>query len=260
MKIGIFDSGLGGLTSLSEARRLYPGCDIVYFGDTGRVPYGGRSRETLMQYAKQDVRFLISKEADIILVACGTVSTNCLPELAELFSLPIIGVVEGAAEKAAKTTKNKKAAVIGTGATVSNGAFERKIKSIDKDIECLSIACPLFVPLIENGFSEDDPVTIEIANRYLAPIKDFGADVLILGCTHYPIISNCISKILPGVTLINSGKEGALRLGGYLTEDEGKGNVEYYVSDTPQDFEQIASVFLSENISDRVKKIDITEY
>ena len=261
MKIGIFDSGLGGLTALAEAEILYPSHDIIYFGDTGRVPYGGRSKETLLSYASQDVRFLLSRGAEIILIACGTVSSNCLPELQKKFDLPITGVVEAAARKACEISKNRKIAVIGTQATVNSRAFEDKIKSFLPDAQTLSVACPLFTPLVENGFAPDDPVTVEIAKRYLAPIKESGADTLILGCTHYPIIASCISSVLPGVTLISSGKAGAEALGSLLKEDgSGKGKKEFYVSDTPQDFAQIASVFLSEDISGKVEKVDITVY
>lgn len=261
MKIGIFDSGLGGLTALSEAKSLYPNHDLIYFGDTGRVPYGGRSKETLVRYAKQDARFLLSKGAEVILVACGTVSSNCMDELRSEFSVPIIGVVDAAAAAAVEKTVNKKIGIIGTAATINSGAYEKRIKELSPECECVSVPCPLFTPLVENGFLSDDPVTIEIARRYLEPIGLFGADTLILGCTHYPIIAKCISSHLPGTTLISSGKEGARALSGFLPEkSERVGSERFYVSDMGGDFTSVASVFLDEDISPLTEKVDITNY
>ncbi len=260
--IGIFDSGLGGLTALREAMRLMPNEDFIYFGDTGRVPYGTRSRDTIIQYAKQAMNFFASHNVKAVLAACGTVSSVALKDLKASFDFPIIGVVEGAANSAIKETKNKKIGIIGTSATISSGSFEKALKSLCRDAQTMGIACPLFVPLVENGFvQKDDCVTLEVARRYLQPIKDFGADTLILGCTHFPIISEVISQILPSVTLINSGSEAAKQLTELMgNNSSGNGRVEYYVSDSPENFSSVASIFLGEDFTGGVKKIEIQNY
>ena len=194
--IGIFDSGLGGLTALKEVRRLIPGEDIVYFGDTGRVPYGSRSRETIIKYALQDMNFLMSKKVDAVLIACGTVSSTAIGVIrAEYPETPILGVVDSAAREAVRITGNKKIGVIATATTIGSGAFRKKLLEADPGVQVYETACPLFVPLVENGFiSDDDEVVRLVAERYLADIKASGADTLILGCTHYPIITGVISK------------------------------------------------------------------
>ncbi len=260
--IGIFDSGLGGLTALKEARRLMPNEDFVYFGDTGRVPYGTRSRETIIEYTRQAMRFMLERSVRAVLVACGTVSSVALEAVKGEFDVPMIGVVDSAADAAILATKNKKIGVIGTGATISSRSFERRIGERSKDIETMGVACPLFVSLVENGYiSPDDCVTLEVARRYLAPIMEFGADTLILGCTHFPIISRSIAKILPDVTLINSGSEAAKALAA-LTDGKSKGNgsTRYYVSDSPDNFSTIASIFLEEEFLSGVEKISIQKY
>ena len=266
--IGIFDSGLGGLTALKEARLLFPKEDLVYFGDTGRVPYGTRSEETIRAYALQDLRFLTSFPIRAAVVACGTVSTTSLPALREAFGLPIFGVVEGAAIAAARATKNRRVAVIGTAATVRSGAFPTAIRQAygaltgEKDgVGIISSACPLFVPLVENGFIEkDDPITALTCERYLADIRAFGADTLILGCTHYPIIADAISKTLPGVTLINTGREAARLVREKLPPvPEERGEVRFFVSDRTESFASVASVFLGEK-PENVTRIDIGIY
>ena len=259
---GIFDSGLGGLTALCEARRLMPQEDFIYFGDTGRVPYGTRSRETIIQYAEQAMRFFQSRNVSSVLAACGTVSSVALEFLKEKFDFPIIGVVEGAVESALSKSKSKRIAIIGTSATISSASFELALKKACPEVKTLGIACPLFVPLVENGFvSPDDIVTLEVAKRYLLPIKDFGADTLILGCTHFPIIAEAISRILPSVTLINRGSEAAKKLlSSKTTTQDGHGSTEYYVSDSPENFSSVASIFLGEDFCGGVKKIEIQNY
>ena len=267
--IGIFDSGLGGLTALKEARLLFPKEDLVYFGDTGRVPYGTRSEETIRKYAMQDLRFLTSFPIRAAVVACGTVSTTSLPALCEAFDLPVFGVVEGAALAAAKATKNRRVAVIGTSATVRSGAFPKAIRRAygaltgekEESVEIVSRACPLFVPLVENGFIEkDDPITALTCERYLSEIRAFGADTLILGCTHFPIIADAIAKVLPGVTLINTGREAARLVREKLPPipDE-RGETRFYVSDRTESFSSAASVFLGA-MPENVTRIDISNY
>ena len=260
--IGIFDSGLGGLTALKEAIRVMPNESFVYFGDTGRVPYGTRSRDTIIQYTEQALRFFVSHNVSSVLAACGTVSSIALEAVKQRYPFPIIGVVDGAAKAAVKSSESKKIAVIGTAATVSSGSFEKAVKKLSPDAQTLGVACPLFVPLVENGFiSPDDAVTLEVARRYLQPIKDFCADTLILGCTHFPIISETIKKVLPLVTLINSGYESAHALLEQTeTQPDKSGAVEFYVSDNPENFSSVASIFLGEDFCGGVKTVEIQNY
>lgn len=259
--IGIFDSGLGGLSALKEAKRLMPRTDMIYFGDTGRVPYGSRSREIIIKYALQDMRFLLTYNVEAILVACGTVSSTALDTLRAIYDLPILGVVDAASEAAVKATKNNKIGVIATGATILSHSFENKIKSIDGSIKVTSTACPLLVSLVENGYIEsDNPVTAYVLNEYLKEIKKSGADTLILGCTHFPLIAGAIANVLPGVTLINSGAEAAKALSRIVKNEEENGDIRYFVSDNPQNFKELASLFLEEDIGGATGKIDIEKY
>lgn len=259
--IGIFDSGLGGLTTVKEIMTLSPNASLVYFGDTGRVPYGTRSFDTIKRYAVQDAAFLVSKNVDAIVVACGTVSTTALSYLKEKFDIPVVGVVEPSAVAAVNATKNKKVAVIGTTATIKSGAYEKEIHAIDPSITVISQACPLFVPLVENGFvDKNDPITALTVERYLSDIKNSGADTLILGCTHYPIISEAIAEYLPSVTLINSGAEAAKEAMRLINAKDEKPSISYFVSDDPTSFENNASRFLGSAISGSVTKVNIEEY
>ena len=250
--IGIFDSGLGGLTALREAVRLLPGRDIVYFGDTGRVPYGTRSAETITRYAVQDMRFLCSHGVDIVLAACGTVSSTALDTIRDEFSLPVIGVVEGAALAAVRATKNKKIGVIATGATISSGAFPHAIGGADASIAVTAVACPMLVPLVENGYiADDDPVTALVLSDYLAPIRAAGCDTLLLGCTHYPLFRPALVQYLPKGTLILDSAAAAadyltrlLRENGLCAEPGRTGSARYYVTDRTPGFERLARRFL----------------
>ncbi len=259
--IGIFDSGIGGLTALKEIMKLTPGEELIYFGDTGRVPYGSRSFSTIIKYAEQDAAFLMSNNVDAIVVACGTVSTTALSHLRSTLPVPVIGVVEPSAEAAVNATKNGKIAVIGTAATIRSGAFEKEIKRISPNAEVITQACPLFVPLVEAGFVQDScEITKLAAEHYLTKIAESGADTLILGCTHYPIIASIISSVLPGVTLINSGAEAARKAVSLLGKKEGAAGVHYYVSDDPSMFTASASMFLGGELRGEVSRIDIEEY
>ena len=259
--IGIFDSGLGGLTALKELRTLCPECDIVYFGDTGRVPYGTRSKKILLRYAEEDIRFLLSKGADRILAACGTISSVALPEIEGNFSVTVTGVVKPAAKKAVAATKNKRIGVIGTGATISSSAFSKEIAKASPDIQVMETACPLFVPLVENGFIEGGcEITRLAVERYLSPIKEFGADTLILGCTHFPIISEHIREFLgDGVTLINSGSTAAYELSCEAETHTGTGRCDIYVSDNPANFEAVAKIFLGSDSIPEIHTVSINE-
>ena len=256
--IGIFDSGLGGLTAYRELQKLLPNEHFVYFGDTGRVPYGSRSHEILVKYTKQEINFLKSKGADAILAACGTVSSVVLDEIKGEYEVPLFGVVDASVHEALAATKNGVIGVIGTGATVSSGAFEKKLKAGGAK-EVVSVACPLFVPLVENGYiARDCEPTRLIARDYLGKIKESGADTLILGCTHFPIIADIIGDILPSVTLINSG-EAAAKAVATAVQTTGGARSEFYVSDSPVNFDAVAKIFLGgETVS--AEKIDIEKY
>ncbi len=256
--IGIFDSGLGGLTAYRELHKLLPDEKFIYFGDTGRVPYGTRSRELLLKYARQDINFLRSNGVDAILAACGTVSSVVLDELKSEFDIPLVGVVDASVKEALAKTRNGIIGVIGTGATVSSGAFEKKIKARSPSATVVSVACPLFVPLVENGYiARDCEVTRLVAKDYLRKISDTHADTLILGCTHFPIISEIIADILPEVTLISSGAAAANEISALAKGSRGES--EFYVSDSPSNFDEVAKVFLGgETVT--AKKIDIEKY
>lgn len=259
--IGVFDSGLGGLCAVRELEKLLPHEKLIYFGDTGRVPYGTKSEETIKKYASQDARFLLSHDVKAVLAACGTVSSVALDLLREQLDVPVFGVIDGAAEAAYSASKNKKIAVIGTEVTIAAGVFEKKLKA--KGAETTGIACPLFVPLVECGFTSDDCKLTELAcEYYLEAVKSFGADTLILGCTHFPIIAGAISRCLPDVVLINPAKEAAnllseeLLLRDMLSREGDK--TRYYVSDEPKRFDTVARIFIGKKIS--AERVDIEKY
>lgn len=264
--IGVFDSGLGGLTAVKQIMRELPNESIVYFGDTGRVPYGSRSRETIIKYSKSDMNFLIQKDVKVIVVACGTVSSVALPKLKETVPIEIIGVVEAAASAAISATENAKIGIIGTKGTIKSGAYERYINSETSEIKTFSKACPLFVPLVENGHF-DTMVAELVTEEYLTEIKDNGVDTLILGCTHYPLLKNTIARFMgDGVTLIDAGAEVAKCLKLTLEEKNmlsGKPVSEqykYYVSDDIDGFESLGGMFLEQTLTGKVEKIDIEKY
>lgn len=264
--IGVFDSGLGGLTAVKELIKILPNEDIVYFGDTSRVPYGTRSRETIISYARQDLNFLSTFNIKAALVACGTISAVALDTLKDNYDFDIIGVIDSAAHAAAGATKNKKIGIIGTNATIKSGAYEKAIKSICPDIETVAVPCPLFVPLVENGhIKKGDPITALTVKHYISQIVDFGADTIILGCTHYPLIAHAIAEFVgDGVTLINPGKEAAKTLKEKLSADglleNNGGNRAFYVSDSIEQFESLGGLFMEQSISGEVHKIDIEKY
>ena len=264
--IGVFDSGLGGLTAVKQIMAALPGEDIIYLGDTGRVPYGGRSRETIIKYALEDTRFLCGFDIKSLVIACGTVSTNALAEVEAAAGVPVFGVAEAAVKKAAEVTKNHKIGLIGTNATVKSGVFERKLTEIMPDVKFFAKACPLFVPLVENGKTSPDDVALgAIAREYLAPLKEAGVDTLILGCTHYPLIAETIGGIMgEGVTLINTGAETALALerllrGGDMLSDKAAGECRYYVTDSTEGFEAAASLFLETDVSGTAQRVSLGE-
>ena len=264
-KIGVFDSGLGGLTAVKELMHLFPNEDIVYFGDTGRVPYGNKSKETILKYTHSDINFLLSRDVKMIVIACGTASSAALPRIKNEFSVPIVGVVGAGAYEAVHITKNKKIGIIGTAATIKSGAYTKYINEHDSEIETFERACPLFVPLVENGHF-DTEVTKLVVDEYLRDIRDAGVDTLILGCTHYPLLKKAISDYMgDGVTLISPGEEVAKYLKKVLDSDKlhdscGGGEYQYFVSDSVEDFEKLGSIFLETKINGKVSKIDIEKY
>ena len=266
--IGVFDSGLGGLTAVRELRRLLPGEDIVYFGDTGRVPYGGRSAETIIKYARQDVAFLRTFDLKAILIACGTVTTTSLTTLQAENDLPMVGVVEPTCRRAVLVTKNKRVGMIATAASVRSGAYEAVLRRLDPEVQVFCRACPLFVPLAEAGRIRRGDVVIEtVAREYLAPLQEAGVDTLILGCTHYPLLADVIGDVMgPGVELVSAGEESAFELKRMLkardlrADEERRGETEFYVSDRVEDFEQTASLFLQEDLYHMARRIDIERY
>ncbi len=266
--IGVFDSGLGGLTAVRELARLMPEEDLVYFGDTGRVPYGGRSRDILVRYARQDVAFLRTFRPKAIVIACGTVSTTALDVLQAENDVPVFGVVEPAAHAAARLTRNGRVGLIGTKASIRSGAYERVLARLRPGTQVTARACPLLVPLVEDGRSSPgDPVAETVVAEYLAPVKAAGVDALILGCTHYPLMRRIISAYMgPQAALVDVGEQCArwakerLERDGLRNRPGHTGVHRYFVSDSTEDFSALASVFLGEDVASGVEQIDITAY
>ncbi len=262
--IGVFDSGLGGLSTVRAMKKLLPHEDIVYFGDTGRVPYGTRSNETVETYAAQDIKFLRSFSCKMIVAACGTVSTAAAGVLA-CTAEPSTGITKPSAKAAVQATKNKIIGVMGTSATVGSGAFDDEIHRLDGDVTVVSVSCPLLVSLVESNWIDiDDEVTNAAVKRYLQPILEQGADTVILGCTHFPILAPIIQKIAgDGVTLIDSGLEEAnyvksvLEQNGMENEATHTGQQKYFVSDKAQNFCAVANVLLGQDISADCEVVDI---
>lgn len=266
--IGVFDSGVGGLTVAREIMRQLPNERIVYFGDTARVPYGNKSKETVTKFSRQIVHFLENQQVKAIVVACNTASAYALEELEQEVDIPIIGVVKPGARAALLATRNKKVGVVATEATIHSGIYSRYIEENDASVSILGKACPLFVPLVEEGLWED-PVTDEIARRYLSELIDSGIDTLILGCTHYPMLRSTVAKIMgEGVTLVNPAYETARELKRLLVEKglesehrPGLGTELYrfYVSDGAEKFKQFANSILKYGILS-AKVVNIEEY
>jgi glutamate racemase len=261
-RLGVFDSGLGGLTVLNEVCKYNPGLDVVYFGDTARVPYGSRTVETINRYAEQDVRFLLSQGVEAILIACGTVSTNCLPALKKSFSLPIVGVIDAGCQAARKVSCTRRIGVIGTRATINSRAYERRIHELCPEAQTWGVECPLFVPLIENGFVPDDPITEMTVERYLSAFNGTNVDAIIMGCTHYPFLAHTLEKYMPEVTFINVGKALSFELKEHfeLPQTGTPNRVSYFVSDEDTGFLQIARQYLDAVSAQNVKKVNIDQF
>ncbi len=265
--IGVFDSGLGGLSAVKEMLKAMPNENIVYFGDTGRVPYGNRSKDTIRRYAIQDANFLLTHNVKMVIAACGTVS-SVAPDLEDVLKVPYTGVVLPTCYTALKVTKNGKIGVIGTSATINSHSYKARIEQKNPDIEVFEQDCPLFVPLVENGFIDRNDMVVKlIVERYMKGLKDAGVDTVILGCTHYPILKDAIADFMgESVTLIDSGKETALYTKKVLEEkglvntDNSEKSAQFFVSDTPDNFEKIASLFLSKDMNNCAKRINIEKY
>ena len=266
--IGVFDSGVGGLTVAKEIMHQLPDEKIVYFGDTARVPYGSKSRATVTRYSRQIVRFLETHQVKTIVVACNTASAYALDEIEKEIDIPMIGVVRPAVEVASKTTRNGRIGVIATQATIDSRVYSTYIKQISPDMDVIGKACPLFCPLVEEGLLED-PVTDEIARRYLLELVDIGIDTLILGCTHYPLIRKTIARVVgDGVTLVNPAYETARELKEMLLEkdlltakkpDLGTDRYRFFVSDGAEKFKTFANSIIKYGILS-AKTINIEEY
>lgn len=257
--VGVFDSGLGGLTTVRTIHNLLPGQDIIYLGDTARVPYGNRGSDVIKKFALANARFLLGYDIETLVIACGTVSTVALDELRAISPVPVLGVVEPACFQAVAATKNKRVGLIATKATVASGAYEREIAGLVENVEVFSKACPLFVPLVENGrFSRGDTVIETVATEYLAPLKAAGVDTLILGCTHYPLLKDIISDCMGGgVTLIDSGEAVAAALGENISG--ANGTTRYLVTDDEDKFGELAKIFLQNTTIGLVERVDIDE-
>jgi len=253
--IGVFDSGVGGLTVVKELIRQLPHEDIVYFGDTARVPYGIKSKETVIRFSIENILFLLKQEVKLICVACNTVSSVALPMIKEHFKVPIVGVITPGVREAVYATQNKRIGVIGTRGTIRSRTYEFEIKQLDPTVKIITQACPLFVPFVEEGWLAGN-VVLAVAKAYLKPLKDAHVDTVILGCTHYPILRPVIKEVLgKNVTLIDSAKQVAMEVKKILAAEgllnKGhRGKHRFYVSDNPEWFSGLARRFLGEAVRD----------
>jgi glutamate racemase len=262
--IGGFDSGLGGLTVVKELMRELPGENIVYFGDTARIPYGTRSRDIVTKYSSQSIRFLMSMDVKIAVIACNTVSAGSFEALSSAFDLPLVSVIHPGARAAVEATQNGRIGIIGTEGTIRSKAYPKAIQSLNPDILVLDQACSLFVPIVEEGWSDTEVARLT-AMRYLEGLSREKVDTLVLGCTHYPLLEKTISSVMGSdVRLINPAVNTACRVGEILgnthklNDSKGQSAVQFYVSDFGQRFQAIGSHFLGRKIV--AECIDIEAY
>lgn len=248
--IGVFDSGLGGLTVVKELHHHLPNEQVVYFGDTARVPYGNKSGPTIVRYSREIVRVLLKHKVKMVVVACNTASSLALETLKKEFDVPILGVIEPGARKASLVTRNKRIGIIATSSTVRSGKYVKRLKAIDKHIDVISAACPLFVPLVEEGWF-NHTVTLQVAQQYLSGMKKHKIDTLLLGCTHYPLLKEVLFHVMgPRVQLVDSAQEVAIQVKELLTRrrmlrtELRPGRHLFIVSDDPKQFQRVASRFL----------------
>jgi len=258
--IGVFDSGVGGLTVVKELIHQLPSEDIIYFGDTARVPYGIKSKETVVKFSIENILFLLKYDVKLICVACNTVSSLALPVIKNHFKIPIVGVITPGVREAVYATQNKRIGVIGTKGTVKSRAYETQINQLDSEIKVITQACPLFVPFAEEGWLSGDVVE-KVAREYLKPLKGYGVDTVILGCTHYPLLKGVIKKVLGDkVTLIDSAKQVAFEVKKILSQEgllaKGhRGRHDFFVSDNPEWFRDLAKRFLGKPVKN-VRKMN----
>ncbi len=260
--IGIFDSGVGGLTVVKEIMKKLPQEKIIYFGDTARAPYGNKNKNTIDKYSIQIVNFLLSKNVDAIIIACNSICAVSYNTLKEKFNIPIIEIITSASKLCVDVTKNNKIGVIATEATINSKKYEEKILSIDPSIEVYSKTCPLFVPIIEEGWYDNEVanLTCEI---YLKELLEKNIDTLLLGCTHYPILKNSIIKVCPNLQIVNPAEAIAMDIKNYFTKKEYLNNNleekhEFYVSGNTDKFDKICENILNKNF--KSQKIDIEQY
>ncbi len=263
--IGIFDSGVGGLTVLKEIVKALPQEDTVYLGDTARVPYGTKSPETVVRYSRQITEFLVSRDIKLLVVACNTASAVALDSLKESFPIPIVGVIEPGARRAVEVTKSRQVAVIGTEGTVKSSAYTKAIKRIAPDVQVVTRACPLFVPLAEEGWVDNEVARLT-ARSYLQGLREDGVDTLVLGCTHYPLLKGVIAEVMgTGVTLVDSAEETARTVSDILQEKAllrppaERGNHHYFVTDVPAGFIRMGNRFLGGEFGD-VYQVSLEQY
>lgn len=263
--IGVFDSGLGGLTVLKEIAKVLPNEEIVYFGDTARVPYGPRSSETVTKYTFQSINFLLENNIKAIVIACNTASARSLVQAQERYNIPIIGVIKPGAKGALEVTENGRIGIIGTAGTISSKAYEMELKKRNPETQVFAKACPLFVPIVEEGWYNTKVAELT-AKEYLSYFDSTQIDTLIMGCTHYPMLVDTISKVTEGkIKLVNPAVETALRLKallekkGMINDSNKKPIYKYFVSDLPERFQSIGEDFLKQPF-DNVSVVEIQKY
>lgn len=254
--IGVFDSGIGGLTVVRELMRQLPHESLIYFGDTARVPYGNKSPETVRRFSREILGFLVERDVKLVVVACNTASAHALEELQRLATVPVEGVIEPGARAGVAASRSGRIGVIGTAGTILSGAYERAIRAADGKVDVTARACPLFVPLVEEGWL-DHPASRLIAEEYLAPLREHRIDTLVLGCTHYPLLKPLIADVLgPSITLIDSAEQTAAAVSRELAASTlhapttQSGRVHFVVSDAPQQFVKVGQRFLGERVKD----------
>ncbi len=260
--IGVFDSGIGGLTVYKAIKELMPGEKVIYLGDTAHLPYGTKSPDTIIRFSEENSRFLTEKGVKLIVIACNSSSSYAVAHLQNLLDIPVLGVIDPGSE-AAVYQGHKDIGVIGTSATISSGAYKRSILEKDPGAKIISRDCPLFVPLVEEGWI-DHRVTDMVIEEYLLPLKAKGIKTLVLGCTHYPVLKDAISRILgPGITLIDSAEVMAIRvhsilkkLGWLYGPPDRNGDDEFYVTDFPERFKKVGEIFLKRKI-DKVEMVSL---
>ncbi len=260
--IGVFDSGIGGLSVMAQLLQTLPGEDIIYFGDTARLPYGTKSNRAIISFSREITRFLVRKGAKAIIVACNSASAAALPALQSEFDLPLYGVIEPGAAAAAASSANQRIGIIGTTATINSRAYQRALEALAPGTQPFSQPCPLFVPLVEEGMV-DHPITFQTAEHYLRPVQEAGVDAMILGCTHYPLLRDVIQSTMgEGVTLIDSARETARYVAAQLEEQKllnpslSEGYRKYFLTDQSPNFQRLGSLFL-EGFVDNLALVDV---